>query len=784
MKKKITLFFLCIGIIIGLTVGLFFKHLFPMETTSVNILNISFEPGKTIAESYWVADIVLHDLPITNLFLMTDSMVGGKYLFDGKLVHIKSVLNITFAPSERPYVLIPYERNSITVTMKTYDALVAYDESGVFAWCEPNYTSYVNPMTVEYLIYEGDVGFVYTPFRIIVQKDSQLILNSTYATEYNTSTSLSNQKYVIPLGYENQVGYINIYGQEAYRESLINAKIISQGETVYFKDGYWFENEFIEPETAIKYSLINILSNLNHKYSYNNYWFGSYRWSSYSDGVRPEANGTPRPEYYWEGHIIDSYNLQYVKNIPGWTSTLSIVDSCLYAKAISPSFESDVLNDNGQYAYSLLNYISKDLRVKPVQIGNYPYTTQGNYIKIYNLDFKGGHEVLLKIPASLVDTYVEVTPVGKLSLINAYWTSTNTLNTTIQPYTTDTLNVYIFNNSTDSASCSFDLTFNPSTITNYVSISGDVQGTLNPGETKLFKINVKALGPPIKIEGIWLLNAKDRNGNIFGSKSGTISLSMLGGELYIWTEGEEPPNSATIYVDGQKVIRNYGVKYKCSLTPGSHVISFENYLPEKYRPAVVYLQVDTSFNKIGDGFAIVNIESGKSYNVKGVYEPASYVAHTFKGWTSYGFIGIGTFGVPVNLPYRTNVNEYDKVSLSIGLTSTETKTSTVKIEIIKNVDNTKVEVYTFKEEQTSFVIGIEKMVSLDFTIDGGISYFYRVYVDDKCVYAGSGVDRPELFVTPFCIAYGLHIGIGITIIVALGLALYYLKWKALTGVRY
>jgi hypothetical protein len=246
--------------------------------------------------------------------------------------------------------------------------------------------------------------------------------------------------------------------------------------------------------------------------------------------------------------------------------------------------------------------------------------------------------------------------------------------------------------------------------------------------------------------------------------------------LRIYTVGDSA--KAKIWLNDNVITRNKGTYYEAVLPKGTYTIKFEQL--EGFNTP--YITVDNVF--AGYTSVQVTLESGKVKNVVAYY--VSSEAKLMVGFVSWSDKGIFGWSPTYNSlsTSRPTVPEWHVVRLTINATALGAIEGDLKIIILADVEEGP-SYYAEKTYHITLGSGASQKYSIDFMLGGAKGYHYMVQLGNSVVYVDYNSDtRPEVFVIPWYIAYGLYIGIGIASIIAIGLALYYLKWKALTGVRY
>jgi hypothetical protein len=240
--------------------------------------------------------------------------------------------------------------------------------------------------------------------------------------------------------------------------------------------------------------------------------------------------------------------------------------------------------------------------------------------------------------------------------------------------------------------------------------------------------------------------------------------------IIVWTSGEYPPNSATIYVNDKPVNRNVGNQYIAVVESDKLIkISFEDLKDYTLKAFLddVEVPLPVQFTpKYGVTHYI--------YASYGVVLPSA--VQYFSGWVDLGINGWGFFANTSISESETQVKipEYHMVKLKILMQPTEQ--GIAKIIVMKHCEN-----FDEKYLEREFNMSSLATVEVDFKLEpGATGYYYKVLWNDVPIYNGGDVSgRPEVLLKSFFETYKSYIFLGgisiVSILAVIVFVIHYFK---------
>lgn len=452
-----------------------------------------------------------------------DNKVGDKTIVP------KATIEVTLTPGQ-PYYERALRRTPIKVTPRAADWELL---EGKF-WYRSG-EKIVSPMVVDTWQFSELSWNLYTPFTVTVKKTAgQNQFTQTYTD--NTIGGVKTFQVVNPYDSKEKLLVTNL-GKlgTGYQIALDNVLIVANKDYIFrFSDDL---KRTIEVDQR------------SDSYSY--YWYGSQR---YTVGTEVEARP---PLASWE-----------CNNYPGWDLSYML---------ISPR-KPDVFSDDlystpkGQ---SLMNYLlTKGFSLIPktdIDIWKQGYEiTSDNKLKVYLPRASVSSLITMQISTELADSVVYSPIIGEFRITDIKWESGQ-----IKPKISDKQNLYVTVKQIADVTATGTVWTEVSPSTSQVTVTPKTDTiTLSKDQTHTFKFEVKNLGVAAETGVKIKFKVTDTYGNVDDENVAECVLVPGEATLVVYTTGETPPNSGTIYVNGVLKTRNYGNQYRESVPVGEYKVSF------------------------------------------------------------------------------------------------------------------------------------------------------------------------------------------------------------------
>jgi archaellum component FlaG (FlaF/FlaG flagellin family) len=817
MKKKIMAIMIITALLLGFLVGFFLRPYKPQALLSASSVYIEqltgagFGSDGELKKCYWEVTFTV-DVFQSQFFILDKDFtyVGTNNItdvFQGKKVRPQSVINISFIPLE-PYIVIKdpdTPADTILIIPEIYnvkppgplprekfDAFIAT----VYPFIQPYYHE------------------IHTPFKVEVRKNNNLISN----------------KIIDAIGAEKEFFLV---GDETKEE---NARIDVAGKLGSGINTAWGDFVWFGPDKVLRLQTNqgkDVREHLRYKSTtYSYLYYGQPRTVEIPDyQAMSNAGGTFFQywicgattndedvfyKYHWHDNIFqpgsvnifDTGNLSaigknrppiciqqlpggssflyvdayYCDKYPGWTQidSVDMLITKYYFGAVYnyPSLTEDNPGTN-PVGLSVYNWLIQ-------QKGAYMSDLKGPYVTrtelkddsvyvYYQPGTLGWDIVSLRISTELADTYVYGEYTTNFDITKAYWQRTEADYIELSGGVPEYLVVDVKNTGNVSANAQLKVkAVYPSNFLDIVSMPTNVisNTTIAPGNVYTFKLQAVNRGTPssfdFKLEiSVWCEAYQRDTAYVIGR---VLEASCT---LRIYTVGDSA--KAKIWLNDELIPRNKGTYYEGTLPKGTYTIKFEEL--EGFNTP--YITVDSNF--AGYTSVQVTLESGKAKSVTAYYVSSEVkLMAGFISWSDKGIFGWSPAYNPLGTS-RPTVPEWHIVRLTINATALGVVEGDLKIIILADVEEAP-SYYAEKTYHITLGSGASQMYSIDFMLGGTKGYYYMVQLGDTVIYVDYNADtRPEVFVTPWYVAYGLYIGIGIITIIAIVLVLYYLKWRALRG---
>ena len=817
-KKTFLLSTLIIGILIGLVIGVFFRPYVSLEVISADKVYIEeltgagFGSDGELKNAYWVVTLTV-DVKQSHFFILDKDFTYVKSIndtFEGKTVRPYSVINITFIPEEPYYAVLLDKIEPYTIVPKEYDVINGHTN-----------TSYEHPALTSdgiYVLPDNPSWDLYTPFWVIIEKNGKEISRQEIVAIGN----VQKQWYLVGDESSSDKARIDVIGKLTTGYDKPNPEKFALFSTVDKTLKYVVECKdgvlrTIATMTQFKSKTISTTwfpnvevpdyDNMPADYSYFRYWVGGdasatsgvvdsaymkYHWfkdGGYVGGLdagNPAIGHNRPPLGFYSDYNKYFVDYGFCNKYPAWTAIDKYVDWLgreYWENAVYnvPSLTVDNPGTTptvGKSVYSwLIDSGATYIDVKGKHGTHLSW--EPNELKVYYPTGSAYDIVTLRISTELADTYAYGEYMAQFDILEneSGWKSNGSLSgvSLIQKIPEDLI---IKVKNVGNVSANAQLRIKPISPTNFFQIvsvtatSITSNNPIEPNNVYNFTISFENTGATVTFDfeieiSVWCeANQQDlvhATGNVLESSC----------TLTIYTVGDN--YKAKIYINGVETSRNKGTYYQAVVPKGIYKIEFEN-LEGLNIPIIIVDNV-----QVGQGWTVVSLNPGDNKKVVATYISTQTDLLTgFVSWSDKGIFGFSPSYNPVATT-RPIIPEWHVVKLIVNVTAVGTVEGNLTITIF--ADEEVPVYYTSKSYSLTLGSGATKLLDLDFMLGNSKGYYYQVSFNNAVIYADPSSDtRPEVFITPWYIAYGLYISLGVIGIIALAAVFYYIKWKA--TVRY